>query len=120
VLTTVATQRLGDWTFAARFRFATGVPRTPVTGAYLVVADNGYEPIFGVQNTTRVPSFWQLDLRIDRAFDLGAAKLVVYLEGLNVTDHANAEEIVYSTNFSRRGTIDGLPIVVTAGARVDL
>ena len=64
--------------------------------------------------------FEQLDLRVDRRFVIGAARLVVYLEGLNVTDRANGEEYVYSVDYARRSTITGLPAIAVVGARVDL
>ena len=120
-LTVVASKEVGAWTFGTRFRFATGLPRTPVVGAFYDAKDDVYQPIFGAQNSIRLPSFWQLDVRVDRSFLLGdTARLLVYLEGLNVTNHANGEEYVYSVDYTRRGTITGLPIVAVLGARVEL
>jgi TonB family protein len=120
VLTLVASQELGAWTFGARFRYAEGLPRTPVTGAFYDAKDDGYQPIFGPQNSARLPAFWQIDLRVDRSFLVGDARVLVYLEGLNVTNHANGEEYVYNADYSRRGTVTGLPIVGVLGARVEL
>jgi hypothetical protein len=120
VLTVVLSQEAGAWTFAARLRLASGPPRTPVVGAAYDAKDDLYQPIFGAQNSERLPAFWQIDARVDRSFRLGAsARLLVYLEGLNVTDRANAEEYVYSADYARRGTISGLPIVAVVGARVE-
>ncbi|MGO8995302.1 MAG: hypothetical protein ACLQVI_18450, partial [Polyangiaceae bacterium] len=65
--------------------------------------------------------FWQLDLRIDRSFPLGeSGRILVYLEGLNVTNHANGEEYIYNVNYTQRGTITGLPAIAVVGARVEL
>jgi len=41
----------------------------------------------------------------------------VYLDLQNATDRANAEELVYSTDFSTRTAIKGLPILPVLGAR---
>jgi hypothetical protein len=121
VLTVVASKELGAWTVGARFRYATGLPRTPVVGSFYDAKDDLYQPVFGAQNAIRLPDFWQLDLRIDRSFPIGdSGRLLVYLEGLNVTNRANGEEYVYSFDYSRRGTVTGLPIVGVLGARVDL
>lgn len=120
VLTAVASQRLGAWTFGARFRFASGMPRTPVVGTFYDAKDDTYEPVFGVQNSIRLPDSWALDLRVDRGFTLGAARLLVYVEGLDVTNHVNAEDFVYSADYARRGVIAGLPAIGTAGVRVEL
>jgi hypothetical protein len=121
VLTVVATKVLGAWSFGARLRVATGLPRTPVTGAFYDAKDDQYAPLFGAQNSVRLPDFWQVDVRIDRNVPLGRGlALRVYVEALNVTGNANGEEYVYNIDYTRRGTVHGLPFVALAGARVDL
>ena len=121
VLVVVASQKLGAFTLGARLRVASGMPRTPVAGAFYDPKDDQYDPIFGPQNATRLPAFWQVDARIDRDFALGRdLRLRVYLEGLNVTNHVNGEEYVYNTSYTQRGTVTGLPFVAVLGARVDL
>ena len=120
-LTLVASKELGAWTVGGRFRYATGLPRTPSIGAFYDAKDDVYQPIFGPQNSIRLPDFWQLDLRIDRSFPLGeSGRILVYLEGLNVTNHANGEEYIYNVNYTQRGTITGLPAIAVVGARVEL
>jgi TonB family protein len=121
VLSVVGSKELGAWTLGARFRYATGLPRTPVTGAFYDAKDDLYQPVFGPQNSIRLPDFWQIDLRVDRTFPLGqSARLLVYVEGLNVTNHANGEEYIYNENYTQRGTVTGLPTIAVVGARVDL
>ncbi|HEX3771173.1 MAG TPA: hypothetical protein VHV30_09930 [Polyangiaceae bacterium] len=120
-LAVVATQSLGPWSLGARLRFARGLPRTPVLGALYDASGDAYQPLFGAQNSIRLPDFWQLDLRVDRAFALGrGARLTLSVEGLNVTDDDNGEEYVYSADYSRRGTVSGLPILGVVGAKVEL
>jgi hypothetical protein len=121
VLTIVASKELGAWTFGARFRYASGLPRTPVIGAFYDAKDDVYQPLFGPQNSIRLPDFWQLDLRIDRSFVLGeSSRILVYLEGLNVTNHTNGEEYIYNVDYSQRSSITGLPTIAVLGARVEL
>ncbi|HEX4446102.1 MAG TPA: TonB-dependent receptor [Polyangiaceae bacterium] len=118
VLTVVATKELGAWSFSGRFRFASGLPRTPVAGALFDARDAVYQPLFGEQNSIRLPTFWQLDARIDRGFALGGdASLHLYIEGLNLTNHAAAEEYVYNTNYTQRGVVTGLPLIAVVGVR---
>jgi hypothetical protein len=118
VLAAVASYGWKRWTFGARFRYATGMPRTPVVGAYYDARHDRYDPLFGPQNSSRLPDFYQLDLRVDRRFELGRATLDLSLDVENVTYHQNAEEIVYSEDYSRRGYITGLPTLAILGARV--
>lgn len=121
VLSVVASQDVGRWTFGARFRYASGNPRTPVIGSVYDARSDRYDPVFGPQNGIRIPAFWQLDLRVERVFPLGKdVRASVFADVQNVTNRANAEEIVYSGSFRERGTIRGLPALAVVGARVEL
>jgi TonB family protein len=121
VFTIVASKELGAWTAGLRFRYARGLPRTPVVGAFYDTKDDLYQPVFGPQNSIRLPDFWQLDVRVDRSFPMGeTARLLVFAEGLNVTNRANGEEYTYRVDYTQRGVVTGLPIVAVLGARVDL
>jgi len=124
VLAVVASQEVGRWVFGARLRASSGFPRTPVVGSYYDARDDRAEPLFGPMNTTRIPAFYQLDLRVERTFPLGQApgapRLLLSLDVLNATFHANREEIIYSSDYTRKDTIRGLPTLAVAGARVEL
>jgi TonB family protein len=110
----------GGWNIGLRFRYATGFPRTPVTGAYEDIALGIYEPTFGAVNSIRIPAFVQLDLRASKEWKIGPTHLEVSLDVQNVTDQANPEEIVYSSDFSRMAYITGLPIMPVLGVRWSL
>jgi TonB family protein len=105
------------WEAGARFRYATGYPRTPVIGAYFNASTDAYEPLFGAHNTIRIPPFYALDLRVSKRFKFGKTQLEIYLDVQNVTNHSNPEEIVYNTTYTQRGYITGLPILPVIGAR---
>jgi TonB family protein len=120
VLSAVASFDLGaGFEIGGRFRYATGYPRTPVTGAYFDVTTGIYEPFFGRTNSIRIPPFMQADVRLSKRFQMGAAAAVeAYLDVQNVTNRANPEEIVYSPDYSQRQYINGLPILPVVGARL--
>jgi len=121
VLSVVASQDIGRFTFGARFRYATGNPRTPVVAASYDARSDRYDPVFGPHNTMRIPAFWQIDLRVERVVPLGeAVRLVLFADVQNVTNRENAEEVVYSPSFRQRKTITGLPTIAVVGARVEL
>ena len=105
------------WDLGARFRYTTGFPRTPVTDAYFNAPNDSYDPIFGVRNSIRIPAFYQLDARIERAFVFRRGKLNMFLDVQNVTNRKNPEEIIYNYNFSRRAYITGFPTLAVLGAR---
>ncbi len=121
VLTVVGSKELGSWKLGVRFRYASGAPRTPVVGAFYDEKDDVFQPVFGAHSSVRLPAFWQLDARVDRSIALNDSTLLnIYLEVLNVTNHSNGEEFSYSSDYTRRGVIAGLPVVGVAGARLEL
>jgi outer membrane receptor protein involved in Fe transport len=101
-----------------RFRYTTGAPRTPVLGAYTNTAGQN-EPIFGAQNSIRLPAFYSLDIRVEKMFVWGRTKLNLFLDVQNVTNRKSPEEIAYSPDFSKRDYISGLPTLAVMGARVE-
>lgn len=118
VLTALFSYDLGrGFEAGLRFRYATGSPRTPVASAWFDARRDRWEPVYGAQNSIRVPDFVQLDARVAKRFAIGRTTLDVSLEVQNVTNQANAEELVYDPSFTRQGTISGLPLLPVLGAR---
>jgi TonB family protein len=118
VFTALGSYDLGNgFEIGVRFRYATGYPRTPVTGAFYVPSTGLYEPLFGPHNSLRIPPFISLDGRFAKRFKIGKTEAEVYLDVQNVTNHANPEEVVYNTNYTERGYITGLPVLPVIGAR---
>jgi hypothetical protein len=118
-LIAVAGWEHGPWTFGGRIRYATGEPRTAVLGAFFDSRDGRYEPIVGEHNGVRLPAFFAADVRAEHRFPLGALHGAVYLEVQNLTNRANAEEIIYSADFTQQGYLTSLPLLAIAGVRVE-
>ena len=107
------------WEVGSRFRYTSGMPRTPVVGAFFNSNTGLYEPIFGAHNSIRIPSFYQLDARVEKAIVMRRMKMSVFLDLQNVTNRKNPEELIYNYDFSKRANITGLPTLAVFGARVD-
>ena len=118
VFTAIASHQRGRWTLGGRARYATGMPRTPVEGSFLDIRDGVYQPIFGPQNSVRLPAFFQVDARVDCAFLVGRVNAAVYLDVQNITAHRNPEEIVYTRDYSSSGYLTGPPLLVLVGLRL--
>jgi TonB dependent receptor/TonB-dependent Receptor Plug Domain len=120
VFTALASYDLGKgFEVGSRFRFSTGYPRTDVVGATYDARVDGYQPLFGMHNDTRIPSFYQLDARIAKTFKLGKTSWAeVYLDVQNVTNQKNPEEIVYNYNYSKKSYITGLPLLPVVGGKL--
>ncbi len=120
VLAVLASYDLGKGLeVGGRFRYTTGMPRTPVIGHYLDSGTGRYEPIFGDHNSIRVPAFYQLDVRIEKVFTMRRGKLSIYFDAQNITNRKNPEEIVYSEDFTSKNYLIGLPVLAVAGARLE-
>lgn len=118
LLTAVASYDLGNgFDVGVRARLATGFPRTPVIGSIFDASTDSTQPIFGAQNSERIPVFVQVDARVAKRWTLPVGELDLSLELQNLTNRANAEEIVYSPDFSESGYVTGLPFLAVLGAR---
>jgi TonB family protein len=103
--------------FGVRVRYVTGNPSTPL-GAGILDADQGVTiPIPGAPYSERMPSFAQLDLRVDKRFIFKSWILSLYLDISNVTNAANVEGYAYSYDYTRRAAVTGLPILPSIGIR---
>ncbi len=121
VLTAVASHQRAAWTFSGRARYATGMPRTPVTGSFTDLRDGTTQPIFllGAQNSVRLPPFFQLDARVDRRLVAGPVGVTLYLDAQNLTGRRNPEEIVYTRDYTSAAYLTGPPLLVLLGVRIE-
>jgi TonB family protein len=118
VLGVVASYEYRGWGAGVRLRYTSGMPRTPVTGAFYDGRGDQYQPIFGGQNSIRIPDFVQLDVRLEKTFSFRRLSLNIFLDVQNITNRANPEEIVYSYDFKKQAYITGLPTLAVLGARL--
>ncbi len=120
VATVVASYELGlGFEVGARFRYASGFPRTPVFDHFEGDRRILFEPLFGKQNSIRIPDFVQGDVRVSKRFTFGTVKAEVYVDVQNVTNRRNPEDIVYNYDYTKKGYITGLPILPVLGARAE-
>jgi len=121
VLNLAASYTKGGWTFGGRFQLVTGRPvgelLDPEGESAVYDADeDDFDPDSGGRRT-RLPTYHQLDVRIDRAFQLGPVDGSVFLDVINVYSAANSEGYQYEYDFSRRGKLPGLPFLPTIGVK---
>jgi hypothetical protein len=118
LLTAVASLDLGrGWTLGARARLATGLPRTPVVGRSFDALTGDWQPVFGPLNSVRLPTFFSLDARVDKQFQVGTLTLTVFADVLNVLNRPAAEEFWYDPTYQERRYITGLPVLADLGVR---
>lgn len=106
------------WEIGFNWRYATGLPYTPVVDANLAVdGANGfrYEPVYGAANSARLPYYSRLDVRASRTWTLAGAEIGGYLEVLNALYRRNVLDISYNTDYTAEDKIYQLPIIPFIG-----
>lgn len=109
--------RWGRFQFGARFRLQSGLPATPVDGAIFDSDANVYYPTFGPVNSVRAPMHHQLDVRIDRWFHWGSARMTQFIDIQNVYMNETAVGYFYGFDYTQRAAFRQLPILPTVGLR---
>ena len=74
----------------------------------------------GASFSQRLPAFHQLDLRLDKTWQIRKGALVAYLEVRNVYNHKNTEDIVHRYDYAEAQKQSGLPILPVIGLRGEL
>lgn len=121
VLSVVAGHSLGaGWEVGARFRYVSGNPNTPVTGALYDARSDVYAPTFAALNSGRDDGFRQIDVRGEKQFKVGSGVLAIYLDVQNVENRENPEGYGYSYDYSKKEVASGLPFFPNLGLRGEL
>lgn len=118
VLTVIGSYKLpAGWEVGARFRFSSGNPLTPIVGARRDDLSDVFIPIFGGVNSQRLPSFNQLDVRVDKNFIFDTWSLDAYVDLTNAYNNPAKEGVLYNYNYSDSAYLEGLPILPILGAK---
>jgi len=118
ILTLIAVYKLPkNWQVGGRFRLVSGNPTTLYSDSVFHADQGEYQPVSGTPG--RLPTFHQLDLRVDKTFVYKRVMMNVYLDVINVYNRQNGEAIVYSFNLQDNQVQAGLPIIPSLGMRLE-
>jgi TonB family protein len=116
-LIVVASYRRGGWQVGTRYRLVTGGPTTPVIGSFYDADYNGYTRQNGASGSARLPTFSQLDVRLEHIWTFDAWTFSVYLDTQNVFNAENPEGVLYDYRYQQSAPIRGLTILPMLGVR---
>jgi TonB family protein len=105
------------WRLGGRVRLSAGNPYTPVVQRVYTLDLRRYLPVYGEPGSARLPTFFALDLRVDKTWTFPKWAFSLYLDVQNVTNTRNLEVIGWSWDFARETGIKGLPILPIFGLR---
>jgi hypothetical protein len=121
ILTAALGSKLGrGWELSGAFRLVSGNPETPVKSGIYDASLDIYRPIYGAVNSERNPMFRRLDVRVEKQWHPGRYLIALYLDLQNATNAKNREITRYSYDFTKRGDINGIPILPSFGVRGEL
>jgi TonB family protein len=116
-LIVVASYKLRSWELGARYRYVTGTPTTPIQSSFYDTDFNAYTPLNGPVNSTRLPAFSQLDVRLERTWVFNYWSFGAYIDCQNVFNAQNPEGFTYDYRFQASAAIRGIPILPVLGLR---
>jgi TonB family protein len=121
ILTVLGSYRLGKgWQVGARFRFVSGDPYTPNNYGFYDENNSTYLPQSAYpQNGARLPSFNQLDLRVDKSWLFAKWQLSAYLDLQNVYNQGNVEGTSSNYNYTLTQYATGIPFLPSFGLRAE-
>jgi hypothetical protein len=109
-LTIVAEKNFGvGWNASGAFRYATGKPYTPVTGAAFDQTRQRWVPSYGPPFSERIAPLQRVDLSISRFMPLSPQSfLVVFASVNNLFDRENTYEYRYNADYTQRIAVRSL------------
>jgi TonB family protein len=117
VLNLAASYKVWRLRFGVRFQLATGRPNQSVVAATYDADADRYRPIRAGFDE-RLPTFHQLDARVDYEFPLGPFEASLYVDAINVYNAQNSEGWQYQYDFNRRFRLPALPALATLGIKL--
>jgi TonB family protein len=102
-----------------RLRYTSGNPFERIRSAVYDVDGDTYQPVVTGRADSRMPAFFQLDLRADKKWTFRRWILSAYLEVQNATNRKNPEFPAYSFDYSKQGWVSGLGLFPAFGVRAE-
>lgn len=106
------------WSLGLTWYYHKGSPSTPLLGTESVDESDpsqGVTPIFGQFNSTRLPDYHRLDVRIAKPFFFSDWKLAANFEIINLYNRKNVLNYQYSNQYQTRRAKLQLPLLISFG-----
>lgn len=105
------------WEFGLRFQLVSGNPDTPIIGGIYDADFDNYLPIPGPINSTRMPMYHRLDLRVDYTWAFVHWALSLFLDVQNVYNYRAPVGLDYNYDYTEKAYYHDLPIIPALGLR---
>ncbi|MBN2361521.1 MAG: TonB family protein [Deltaproteobacteria bacterium] len=106
-----------DWSIGGRFRLVTGDPTTSTLFALHNLDNDNWANQQSSANSARLPTFHQLDVRVDRKLVFESFIISFYLDLLNAYNQPNVESMISDYRYRKTAPVTGLPIIPVIGVQ---
>ncbi|MBX2798708.1 MAG: TonB-dependent receptor [Myxococcales bacterium] len=113
----VASWDVGRWNFGARYRYATGLPFTPIDGSLYDAGRDDWVALPGRINTARMPTYHKVDVRAAYTWELRGWSLSAVAEIWYVPPSANQLYPTWNYDFTEQGWVVGPGVLPLLGLR---
>lgn len=107
------------WRLGGRVRVSSGNPYTPVVNRIFDHDSRSFRPVYGERDSSRLPPFWSVDVRVDKEWTFDRWSLTAYLDIQNATNNQNIEVIGWTYDYREESPTTGLPLLPAFGIRAD-
>ena len=104
-----------NWRLGGRVRYGAGNPYTPVQNSVYDLNRREFIPVYADYDSGRLPSFFSLDIRVDKIYTFSNWSLTAYLDIQNITNYPNLELMSWSYDFEKEEPITGNPLFPAFG-----
>jgi hypothetical protein len=124
-LNVFASYRVGtSVNLSANARYGSGFPITGYVGPPAEFEGDWYFPLIATPNQVRMPAYFRLDARINKAFYRKHSKFTLYAEITNLTDHSNLQYWGFVPDVVQAGYLEAgrdnlLPITPSVGINAE-
>ncbi|HMA94871.1 MAG TPA: TonB-dependent receptor, partial [Polyangiaceae bacterium] len=121
ILNLLGSYRLGrGWEVGGRFRYASGTIYQSCAGGLFDNATGDYH-CYGPLNQQRLSAYHQLDLRVEKVWELKALHLSAYVDVFNVYNHLSPDKSVAKYDYSATKPLSrSLPLLPSVGIRGEI
>ncbi|MEW5853626.1 MAG: TonB-dependent receptor [Myxococcota bacterium] len=109
----------GDWSIGGRFRLVSGNPTAFYEGVYHDLDTDEYEATQRPGGSDRMPTFHQLDIRIDYKMAFQNWLVNLYCDLINVYNQKNAEQISWDYRYRNAVPLSVLPFLPIFGVSAE-
>ncbi len=111
---------LPQWNVGLRYRYAAGLPYTPIEGGIYDGDTDTYLPDNGDPNSARLPDYQKLDLHLERQLIFRSWTATPYAELWWVPPTGNVLYPAYSFDYSQEAYVAGPSFLPLLGVRLEL